>query len=128
MVHASAISLALNNSDDSYELRIDDGSSRLDLGLSNEVNEAPQFAQRRIAEAAALVHITKAFNIDYRSCVTQAWSNPAHYQEKMQRYMSASQEQRYSYIQQALAHARYYHHTVDGKWGAKRTSVKSVFN
>lgn len=119
VTHASAISLALNSSDNSYKLRIDDGSRRLDLGLAGEVNEGPQFAQRRIVEAAALVHLARAFKVDYRPCVEQQWSNPAYYQKQIRAYMAASKKGQNKRMQKALLAAGYYTGQIDGLWGAQ---------
>lgn len=127
VMHASAISLAVNNSDNSYELRIDDGSRRLNLGLTNDVNEGPQFAQRRIAEAAALVHVARAFQIDYRSCVEQGWSNPSTYTTQMREYATATHEQQYQKMQRALSAAGYYEGNIDGVWGSQSAQALMLF-
>lgn len=127
VTHASAISLAVNNSDNSYKLRIDDGSRRLDLGLSGEVNEGPQFAQRRIVEAATLVHLARAFKVDYRPCMEQQWSNPAYYQKQMRAYMVASKKGQNKYMQKALLAAGYYTGQVDGLWGSQSEKALNRF-
>ena len=117
VVHASAISLAVGGSRDGFELRIDDGSRSLDVGVISEVNEGPQFAQRRIAEAAALVHVARAFDIDYRDCVKQDWANPRYYQQQMQAYRSAPVRERHRRFQRALTNAGYNPGGIDGVWG-----------
>lgn len=127
VVHASAISLAVNGSDNSYELRIDDGPRRLDLGLTNEVNEGPQFAQRRIAEAAALVHVARAFDVDYRSCVEQNGTAPNEYVKRIRDYLTASDEQRHQKMQSALTDSGHYKGQIDGVWGAKSEQALSSF-
>lgn len=127
VIHASAISLAVNGSDNSYELRIDDGSRRLDMGLTHEVNEGPQFAQRRIAEAAALVHVARAFDIDYKSCLQQDWSNPSHYKSKMNHYITSSTQEQHEQMQSALSAAGYYSGDIDGKWGLQSKQALNVF-
>ena len=77
VVHSSAISLAIKESGQDYEMRIDDGSRRLDFGLRSEANEGPMFAQRRIVEAATLVHISHTLNIDYQDCIEAQLEQPA---------------------------------------------------
>ena len=69
VVHATGISLQVGAGEAGMNLRIDDGNRRFEFGLTDEVNEGPQFAQRRITEAAALVHIAEAFGVDYRKCL-----------------------------------------------------------
>ncbi len=127
VVHASAISLALNNSDNSYELRIDDGSRRFNLGLVNEVKEGPQFAQRRIAEAAALVHVARAFNVDYRSCMEKDQTNPQHYQKAMSEFMAFSAYEQKQRMQSVLFAAGYYSGAIDGKWGLQSEKALRLF-
>lgn len=127
VVHASAISLAVSGSNNNFELRIDDGSRRLDLGLTDVVNEGPQFAQRRIAESAALVHVAAAFDLDYRSCVQQGWSNPSDYQADMNDFMTSSQEQQSTLVQAALSDAGFYIGEIDGKWGKQSERALNMF-
>ncbi len=127
VVHASAISIAVSSVDNDYELRIDDGSRRFDLGLTNDINEGPQFAQRRIAEAAALVHVARAFDVDYRSCIEEDWSNPTHYRKKMNDYRKSSVTERYEITQSALRSAGYYNGSIDGQWGAQSEQALALF-
>lgn len=127
VTHASAISLVVMGNDNNYELRIDDGDRRLDLGLTNEINEGPQFAQRRIAESAALVHVARAFNVDYRTCMAQEWASPDHYREQVSQYLSLNPIQQYRRVQKALSIAGYYQGKIDGMWGAKSKSALNQF-
>lgn len=127
VIHASAISLAVNESSNNVELRIDDGSRRLDLGLVDVTNEGPQFAQRRIAEAAALVHVAVAFDVDYRPCVQENWSNPSQYQADMNSFINSSTEQQTTRVQQALYDAGYYTGEIDGQWGKQSERALNLF-
>ncbi len=76
VVHSSAIALTVKESGQDYNLRIEDGSRRFDFGFSSEANEGPQFAQRRIVEAATLVHISHTLQIDYGPCVVEPLGEP----------------------------------------------------
>lgn len=69
VVHATAISAAVSADRSGLDLRIDDGNRRFAMGVAGRYNEGPQFAQRRIAEAAALVHVGRAVGIDYSRCL-----------------------------------------------------------
>ena len=123
VIHATAISLAVAQSGTDYEMRIEDGSRRFDFGLSSETNEGPQFAQRRIAEAATLVHIANAFSIDYASCV-EALDNSLD-NELLDAFLAATEEEQAKKMQVALANGGYYSGELDGVWGNKsRTAMK----
>lgn len=52
-------------------LEVEDGDRKLSLDFSQHHNEGPQFAQRRIAEAAVMVHMARAFGVDYQPCIAQ---------------------------------------------------------
>ena len=119
VIHATAISLAIGSSRNGMGLRIEDGTYDLALDLSNSIIEGPQFAQRRIAEAAALVHVSRAFDIDYRPCIEIGWASPAAYQERIHAYLGKSQNERNRTLQQALVSAGYQPGTPDGNWGEK---------
>ncbi|MEM0912965.1 MAG: peptidoglycan-binding domain-containing protein [Pseudomonadota bacterium] len=124
--HASAISLAVNQSDTNYELRIDDGSRRFDFGLTNDVNEGPQFAQRRIAEAAALVHVAAAFNVDYSLCLGDSQTGEQKFLHSVKEYKEAEPEEQTSKMQYALTQAGYYNGEIDGDWGP--ASIQALQN
>jgi len=69
VVHASAISVAVSSSSAGLVLEVEDGDRQFGLDFSHSRREGPQFAQRRIAEAAVMVHVARAFDVDYRSCI-----------------------------------------------------------
>ena len=69
VVHASAISVAVSSRNAGFNLQVEDGDREFGLDFSRSAKEGPQFAQRRIAEAAVMVHIARAFDVDYRPCI-----------------------------------------------------------
>lgn len=69
VVHASAISVRVSSTRAGLELEVDEGRREWSVGVSGRSNEGPQFAQRRIAEAAVLVHLAQAFGVDHRACL-----------------------------------------------------------
>jgi len=69
VLHATAISVSVRSDRSGLDLRIDDGRRELAVGFSGSHQEGPQFAQRRITEAAALVHVARAQGLDYRRCL-----------------------------------------------------------
>jgi hypothetical protein len=127
VVHASAISVAVGSRQDGMNLRIDDGDWRLDFALTNEANDGPQFAQRRIAEAAALVHVARAFGVDYRPCIERASVSPGMWGAELRQFMSHGQGERNRLMQEALVNAGFDPGAVDGIWGARSARAMMIF-
>lgn len=127
VVHASAISVSVGSRRDGMDLRIDDGDWRLDFALLSESNDGPQFAQRRIAEAAALVHVARAFDVDYRPCIERASVNPGLWGAELQRFLSQSRGERYRLMQEALADAGFDPGAIDGIWGDRSARAMMRF-
>ncbi|ENO91035.1 peptidoglycan-binding domain 1 protein [Thauera sp. 28] len=117
VLHASAISVTVNASGASLGLRIEDGRNSLGVDLGNNSSDGPQFAQRRIAEAAVLVHVAHAFNVDYRPCIETAWASPTGHTANVQAYGRMSASERHRAVQQALARAGHAPGAMDGVWG-----------
>jgi hypothetical protein len=124
VIHATAISLAVGAQRDGFGLRIEDATYDLALDLSTSVNEGPQFAQRRIAEAAALVHVSRAFDIDYRPCIEMSWASSSAYQALLRAYLDKPKHERHRAMQQALRDAGYQPGPTDGIWGER--SVRAL--
>lgn len=127
VLHASAISVALNSGRSGIGLDIQDGSWRSSFDISRRINEGPQFAQRRIAEAAALVHIARAFSLDYRPCAELDWASPSSYQALTGSYLNLPERERHQILQKALADAGYEPGVVDGIWGQRSVSALMAF-
>ena len=117
VLHASAISVAVNSSNASLGLRIEDGRNSLGVEMGNSSSDGPQFAQRRIAEAAVMVHVAHAFDVDYRPCIETAWAAPGSYAANVQAYGGMPASERHRVVQQALARAGHAPGTADGVWG-----------
>jgi hypothetical protein len=119
VLHASAISLAVGQSRSGFNLMVQDGNNRFGIDIGNAAIEGPQFAQRRIAEAAVMVHIARAFEIDYRPCIDSEWANPDTYQERVRHYLGLSEVERRRAMQKALIAAGYDPGILDGVWGGR---------
>ena len=117
VLHASAISVAVNSSNASLGMRIEDGRNSLGVEMGNSSSDGPQFAQRRIAEAAVMVHVAHAFDVDYRPCIETAWAAPGSYAANVQAYGGMPASERHRVVQQALARAGHAPGTADGVWG-----------
>lgn len=72
VTHAAAISVLVSSTRAGMNLQVEDGDRNLSLDFSQRTNEGPQFAQRRIAEAAVMVQMARAFEVDYRPCIDQS--------------------------------------------------------
>ncbi|MFU2486272.1 peptidoglycan-binding domain-containing protein [Thauera sp. WH-1] len=127
VLHASAISVAVNASNAGLDLRIEDGRNSVGVELGTSSSDGPQFAQRRIAEAAVLVHVAHAFNVDYRPCIEHAWARPGSYEANVQAYARMSAGERHRAVQQALARAGHAPGTADGVWGEQSTRALMRF-
>lgn len=127
VVHATAISLAVGSRRDGMGLRIQSGVYDVELDLSTTVNEGPQFAQRRITEAAALVHVGRAFDIDYRPCIEMGWASSAEYQAHLHAYLAMPADERHRTLQKALRKAGYQPGAPDGVWGANSSRAMMRF-
>ena len=127
VVHATAISVALDADRNGIGMSIRDGSSRFALDFSRSTNEGPQFAQRRITEAAALVHIARAFQVDYAPCAEMAWASPPGYQDLFASYLAKPESGRNRAVQEALVQAGYEPGAVDGVWGPRSASALMKF-
>lgn len=119
VLHASAISLALGNSDSGLRLKVEDGANSFGIDMSQSASEGPQFAQRRIAEAAVLVHVSRAFGVDYRPCVESAWAAPATHEATVRGYAQMSDAERHKAVQQALTSLGHHEVAADGVWGER---------
>ena len=117
VLHASAISVAVNAADASFGLRIQDGRNTFGIELGKRSNDGPQFAQRRIAEAAVMVHVARAFDVDYAPCIELSSASPASYAASVQAYGRMLPADRHRAVQQALARAGHPAGAADGVWG-----------
>jgi hypothetical protein len=125
--HATAISLAIDADRSGFGLRIEDGSRDLAFDLTRSTVEGPQFAQRRIAEAATLVHLARAFDVDYRPCIEVGWASAPAFQERAAAYFAMTPGERHRALQEALNAAGYDVGSADGVWGARSRNALMAF-
>ncbi len=77
VAHAAAISVVVSSTRVGMNLQVEDGDRKLSLDFSQQGNEGPQFAQRRIAEAVVMVHMARAFAVDYQPCIAEIEHRPS---------------------------------------------------
>lgn len=127
VTHATAISLAIDADRSGFGLRIEDGVRDLAFDLTRSTVEGPQFAQRRIAEAAAMVHLARAFDVDYGPCIEFGWAGAPAFQELAAGYFAMTDAERRRSVQEMLNAAGYKAGSTDGIWGARSRKALMAF-
>lgn len=123
VMFASAIGVMLSSGDYGARLQVENSGDFVDVSFDRRWADGPQMAQRRIAEAATLVHVARYYNINYRPCLEAGWSTATFYREATDRYASAPKAERHKMMQQRLSDRGYDVGTVDGKWGRLSTTA-----
>lgn len=116
---ATAIGVMLASGDVGARLLVEFSGDLIDLEFENRWADGPQMAQRRIAEAATLVHVARHFEVDYRPCLETGWSSASAYRKSLGDYETMSKEDQHKNVQEHLSALGYDAGVADGKWGAK---------
>jgi len=124
---STAIGVFVGADDIEARLLVDDGVNSASIGFDARWADGPQLAQRRIAEAATLIHVARFFEIDYRPCLESGLGDPARYRASLQRFESMSKHDRQRAVQSALAELGYNPGRVDGAWGNQSRSALMAF-
>lgn len=98
-------------------LLIEDGSDSAEIGFDARWADGPQLAQRRIAEAATLIHVARYYNMDYRPCLENGLGDPGQYRASLDRYAKLNKHERQRAVQAALVQLGYNPGRIDGVWG-----------
>lgn len=116
---ATAIGVMLASGDVGARLLVEFSGDLIDLEFENRWADGPQMAQRRIAEAATLVHVARHFNVDYKPCLETGWSSASTYRASLSDYEALSRQEQNLRIQKYLSSLGYNAGAADGVWGAK---------
>ncbi len=127
VVFSSAIGVMLSSGDFGARLLVENSGDLIDLSFDRRWADGPQMAQRRIAEAATLVHIARYYDIDYRPCLDMGWAATAFHREALQRYASATESDRHALIQERLAALAYDVGKPDGAWGRRSATALMTY-
>lgn len=127
VLHASAVSVAVGHNNTEVLLRVEDSDNYFELDVSNTLNEGPQFSQRRIAEAAVMIHLSRYFGINPRSCIEAGWTDPQKFRKKLNEYKSLPPRAQVKALQRALAQAGYNPGPVDGHWADRSSQALMCF-
>ena len=108
-------------------LLVDDGVNSASIGFDARWADGPQLAQRRIAEAATLIHVARFFDIDYRPCLESGLGDPELYRESLRRFESMGARGRNQAAQASLASLGFNPGQIDGAWGRQSRSALMAF-
>lgn len=116
---ATAIGVMLASGDVGARLLVEFSGDLIDLEFENRWADGPQMAQRRIAEAATLVHVARHFEVDYKPCLETGWSSTSTYRASLSDYEAMDTLEQHKSIQGHLSSLGYDAGAADGLWGAK---------
>lgn len=120
---ASAIGVMLASGEFGARLLVENSGDFVDVEFEKRWADGPQMAQRRIAEAAALVHIARHYEIDYRPCLETGWSAASFYRQSLEDYAGMTKTERQMRLQEELK-ALGHDVDADGVWGT--ASMKAL--
>ncbi|MEO1014797.1 MAG: peptidoglycan-binding domain-containing protein [Pseudomonadota bacterium] len=127
VVFSSAIGVMLASGEFGARLLVENSGDLIDLSFDRRWADGPQMAQRRIAEAATLVHIARYYGIDYRPCLEIGWAATAYYREALKRYAAATPNDRRAMVQERLTALGYDAGAADGVWGRRSSTALMAF-
>lgn len=127
ITHAGAIGLALSERSSTAALVVDAGGEQARFGWSSGHRDGPQFAQRRIAEAAVLVHLAAHFEIAHAPCLEVGAADAARWRDALAAYEAMPPRERNAAIQRALAAGGHLRGKVDGAWGGESRAALQRF-
>jgi len=120
---SSAIGLFVGANEVDARLLVDDGVNSADIGFDARWADGPQLAQRRIAEAATLIHVARHYNIDYRPCLESGLGDPGQYRSSLDRYARMAERDRQRAAQSSLSRMGFDPGRIDGVWGGQSRSA-----
>lgn len=124
---STAIGVILGSNDVGARLVVDDGVNSAEFGIDARWADGPQMAQRRIVEAATLIHVSRYFGIDYSPCLTRGLGDPERYRESLTSYGKMSKAERARKAQEKLAQLGYQTGPADGVWGQQSRVALMTF-
>ena len=98
-----------------------------EIGFDARWADGPQLAQRRIAEAATLIHVARWYDIDYRPCLESGLGDPAQYRSSLDRYAQLDARSRQRAAQSSLVRMGLNPGSIDGVWGGQSRSALMAY-
>jgi hypothetical protein len=127
VLYASAISVAVGHDGTKALLKIEDRDNSFALDVTNTMNEGPQFAQRRIAEAALMIHLARYFGINPQPCIEAGLTRPRLFRKRLDEYNSFAPGAKIKALQRALKQAGYNPGSIDGRWAGRSSRALMRF-
>ena len=127
VIFSAAIGVALGSSRAEARLLVENGDEFAEVGFEGRWADGPQLAQRRIAEAATMVHIANYYQIDYRPCLENGLGNPAAFRQSLADYADLPEIERNKAAQRELTRIGYAPGDVDGVWGSGSRQALMVY-
>lgn len=124
---STAIGLFVGANEVDARLLVDDGVNAATIGFDARWADGPQLAQRRIAEAATLIHVARYYNIDYLPCLESGVGDPRQYRDSLERYAGMARRDRQRSTQSSLARMGFDPGRIDGVWGAQSRNALTAY-
>lgn len=114
--YSTAIGVFVGRNKIDARLLVEDGVNQAEIGFDARWADGPQLAQRRIAEAATLIHVARHYDIDFRPCLESGWADPERFRDSIEDYARMSELDRQRAAQSELSRLGYDPGRIDGVW------------
>jgi Putative peptidoglycan binding domain len=125
--YSTAIGVLVGANGVDAQLLVEDGVNKAQIGFKSRWADGPQMAQRRIAEAATLIHVARHYKIDFVPCLESGWASPEDFRANMERYSSAAEGQRNRLVKDDLRSLGYEPGPADETWGSTASRALSAY-
>lgn len=124
---STAIGLFVGADELDARLLVDDGVNSATIGFDARWADGPQLAQRRIAEAATLIHVARYYGIDYLPCLQSGVGDPALYRASIERFSKMTDRDRQRATQSSLSRMGFDPGRIDGVWGGQSRNALMAY-
>lgn len=125
--YSTAIGVLVGADGVDAQLLVEDGVNQARIGFKSRWADGPQMAQRRIAEAATLIHVARHYKIDFMPCLESGWADPEGFREDMDRYANAPEGERHQMVKEDLHRLGYLPGSMDARWDPTATRALSAY-
>lgn len=124
---STAIGVFIGADEVDARLLVDDGVNSAEIGFDARWADGPQLAQRRVAEAATLIHVARYYQIDYRPCLESGLGDPGQYRASLDRYARMGERDRQRSVQSSLSRMGLNPGSIDGVWGGQSRNALMAY-
>jgi Putative peptidoglycan binding domain len=125
--YSTAIGVLVGANGVDAQLLVEDGVNQARIGFKSRWADGPQMAQRRIAEAATLIHVARHYKIDFLPCLESGWADPDGFRRDMQRYTDAAEGDRHRLIKEDLRLLGYQPGSSDATWDSTAARALAAY-